>query len=75
VSLQYFLRLLPEGGAERGLSKEEMGEVRRHEVRVAYYLTFLRPPVVCPEIAAVAQTVEQRTENPCVIGSIPIGGK
>src|SRR5208337_3162536 len=37
-------------------------------------LTFSRPPVVCSDIAAVAQTVEQRTENPCVRGSIPLGG-
>src|SRR5208337_1884210 len=37
-------------------------------------LTFSRPPVVCADIAAVAQTVEQRTENPCVRGSIPLGG-
>ena len=26
-------------------------------------------------LAAVAQLVEQRTENPCVVGSIPTGGK
>ena len=27
-----------------------------------------------PKDASVAQSVEQRTENPCVVGSIPTGG-
>ena len=27
-----------------------------------------------PHLASVAQLVEQRTENPCVVGSIPTGG-
>ena len=44
----------------------------------------LRPRVVIPlyvgsnptshPIAMVAQSVEQRTENPCVVGSIPTRG-
>ena len=32
-------------------------------------------PLVSGKAAAVAQSVEQRTENPCVISSILIGGR
>ena len=31
--------------------------------------------IIYLHLAAVAQLVEQRTENPCVVGSIPTGGK
>ena len=31
--------------------------------------------IIYNHLAAVAQLVEQRTENPCVVGSIPTGGK
>ena len=29
--------------------------------------------VTCFALGAIAQLVEQRTENPCVTGSIPVG--
>gem|GEM_PF-5202114 len=38
----------------------------RHRVLECYYHI--------PEYASVAQSVEQWTENPCVVGSIPTGG-
>jgi hypothetical protein len=49
------------------------------ELFITLRLTIIRPftinTLTCKRNAAVAQSVEQGTENPCVISSILIGGK
>ncbi len=48
--------------------------VQQKQIFEISFLKFKRRPYICSperEGGAVAQSVEQRTENPCVAGSIP----
>ena len=60
-----------EGSPERGPGGKSRGPARGGEWRLGYTFAFLRRGNICAGRGSVAQLVEQRTENPCVGGSIP----
>ncbi len=60
-----------QGSPESGLGGKSPGSARGEAWRLGYTFAFFRRGNTCATRGSVAQLVEQRTENPCVGGSIP----